>query len=112
MLVHTACVPLVEVIHVLTGASHDRIIGLVALINSIHRNTRAAVKYHILTDREGAVHLEKWIALTELRSVDRDIVVFNASWIDGKVKLPESARKQEFLDPVSELWQCIGVCFY
>lgn len=94
-----------DAIHVLVGAPYYRLVGLVALVNSIYQNTNATVKFHLITDAEGMSHLSQWLDVPTLWKVRRDIIVFNEQWIKGKLNISryERGRGKEFMDPVCQL---------
>ena len=89
-------------VHILIGAPSHRLTGLTALVNSIQSNTNASLKFHLVTNKEGADHLSIWMDTVKLQAVKREIIIFNNNWIRGRILLSQRGRRwKEFSDPVS-----------
>jgi len=72
-----------EIIHVQLTTSGPSLGGAIAALNSVHLNTRHAVRFHIFAPDEGDViqHLSNWITQTHLREIDFEIIPFNQSLV-------------------------------
>jgi lipopolysaccharide biosynthesis glycosyltransferase len=90
-------------IHIFIPSPSNQIIGMMALMNSIYMNTNAKLKFHLLTDTQaGADHITGWLKNSStLCKIDKDIIVFNSSWIMSKFKVPDwESRKTAFNKPL------------
>jgi len=72
-----------EIIHVELTTSAGSLGGAIAAINSVHLNTRHAVRFHIFAPDHNDViqHLSNWISQTHLKEIDFEIIPFNESLI-------------------------------
>ena len=69
----------------LIASNGERLTGLIALINSIDKNTNSPIFFHLVSDAEGAVHIRLWMdRAPELRHIKREIIVFDQKVIQGK----------------------------
>ena len=71
-----------EIIHVELTTSAETVGGAIAAINSVHLNTRHAVRFHIFAPDDGDLiqHLSNWITTTHLKEIDYEV----CSHVDGK----------------------------
>ncbi|XP_062522513.1 glycosyltransferase 8 domain-containing protein 1-like [Corticium candelabrum] len=91
-----------KAIHVLIASPSKRLVGMMALVNSIYSNTNSSLKFHLVTNDQGANHLSIWMSIPKLRNVKREIIVFNRYWIGGRISLPHrGARWEEFIEPIT-----------
>lgn len=76
-----------SIIHVSLTTSAASLGGAIAAINSVHLNTRHAVRFHIFAPDSGDViqHLSNWILQTHLREIDFEIIPFNESVVPSFV---------------------------
>eukprot|EP00118_Oscarella_pearsei_P011042 m.70992 g.70992 ORF g.70992 m.70992 type:complete len:390 (+) comp35724_c0_seq1:811-1980(+) len=72
-------------VHVMICADKKSLGGLIALVNSIRKNTNSAVLYHLVTDEDTVDHLRQWIEKSELHQIKRNIILFNHQWVEGKI---------------------------
>ncbi|XP_065842380.1 glycosyltransferase 8 domain-containing protein 2-like [Oscarella lobularis] len=72
-------------VHVMICADSPSLMGLIALVNSIRKNTNATVMYHLVTDDKTVHHLKEWIERTELSVIKRNIIVFNPKLVEGEI---------------------------
>ena len=72
-------------VHVMICADSPSLMGLIALVNSIRKNTNVTVMYHLVTDDKTVHHLKEWIERTELSVIKRNIIVFNPKLVEGEI---------------------------
>lgn len=81
-----------DAIHVCITSDQNTLGGMIALVNSIHSNTKHKVFFHLVVDAESKDHLRVWIETTKLKDISYQIIVFPESWVKGKIKV-RSGRK-------------------
>lgn len=74
-------------VHVMIPATGDRLVGMMTLVNSVWKNTRSSVMFHLITDKQSYEHLQIWLDESELRHIQREIIIFDDEWIRGKVTM-------------------------
>jgi len=91
-----AATPPSEIIHVELTTSADSLGGAIAAINSVHLNTKHAVRFHLFAPDEDDLiqHLSNWITQTHLRDVDYEIIPFNTSIVVPRLTSSSSPRPE------------------
>jgi len=91
-----ARIPPSEIIHVELTTSAVSLGGAIAAINSVHLNTRHAVRFHIFAPDDGDLiqHLSNWISETHLREIDFEIIPFNTSVVSPRLSSSPRARTE------------------
>lgn len=80
-------------IHVMISSSKETLGGMMALINSIIKNTNATVTFHLVTDSNSVSHIETWInSSTELRDIKREVAVFDSSMIEANITVRRTRK--------------------
>ena len=99
------------IIHIFIPSPSNQIIGMMALVNSINLNTNAKLKFHLLTDTQaGANHITAWMANSStLCNIDKEVIVFNSSWIAGKFKVPYWESRQSAFSQAVRLWHSVSM---
>ena len=66
-----------EIIHVELTTSSETVGGAIAAINSVHLNTRHAVRFHIFAPDDGDLiqHLSNWITTSHLKEIDYEVCI-------------------------------------
>lgn len=96
-----------EAIHVIIPSNGKRIAGMMALVNSITKNTRNPVEFHLVSDQQGAAQIALWFERSiAVKNVSKEIIVFNSSWINGKFSANSVAKYRIHLlsDPVGKVY--------
>ncbi|ELU07129.1 hypothetical protein CAPTEDRAFT_168505 [Capitella teleta] len=68
-----------EYVHVALTSDENTIVGTVAAVNSIWKNSRSPVKFLLLTNDVAYPMMKQWIENTELRDITYDLKQFDAS---------------------------------
>ncbi|KAL5014319.1 hypothetical protein ScPMuIL_008589 [Solemya velum] len=76
-----------ETVHVCITSDKNTIGGMVTLINSIHRNSKHPLMFHLTVDQDSGEHISKWLEVGELRDVMYEVKVFQREWVQGKITL-------------------------
>jgi lipopolysaccharide biosynthesis glycosyltransferase len=88
-----------DVVNVCLSSDEDRLIGLVATINSIYKNTRNPVKFHILVTDAAYQPLLDWLSHTQLKVVECDIKVVDLNSTLAKIRV--HGGRQELAKPMN-----------
>jgi len=90
-----------SLVHVALTTSGASLGGAIATINSVHLNTRRAVRFHIFAPDRGDViqHLSNWITKTHLREIDYEIIPFNESLVPSFVTSSSSSSSSASSPP-------------
>lgn len=92
-----------DAVHIMIASNGARLVGMMALINSIDKNTHASVIFHLVTDKPGARHIRLWMErAVVLRHIKKEIIIFDSSWIEGKFATSSKTkgRVAALADPV------------
>ncbi|NXW28317.1 GL8D1 protein, partial [Phaetusa simplex] len=86
-------------ISVVIAASDERLGGAIAAMNSIYRNTKSNVVFHIVTLNDTVDHLRLWLSNTALKNLRYRILDFDPRVLEGKVQV--DPQKADTLKPLT-----------
>lgn len=78
--------PAARSIHVVICSEGPRLVGMMALVNSIRSNTNASLHFHLVTMEADAPALQRW-AQRVFPELTIEVIVFNASWVEGRIRI-------------------------
>ncbi|KAK3109025.1 hypothetical protein FSP39_021414 [Pinctada imbricata] len=76
-----------DVIHVCVTSDRSRLGGMLALVNSIHRNTKYPVLFHLIVDEESVQHARNWLEESQLRNIQYELIPFPEEIVEGKIRV-------------------------